>query len=37
VHECCRQAGISLRLQDNFVSPIDLWRAPGVVPLHRIL
>jgi cell wall-associated NlpC family hydrolase len=37
VHECCRQAGITLRLQDNFVSPIDLWRAPDVVPLHRIL
>lgn len=37
VHECCRQAGIKLRLQDNFVSPVDLWRAPEVVPLHRVL
>jgi hypothetical protein len=37
VHECCRQAGVTLHLQDNFVSPIDIWRAPEVVPLQRIL
>jgi uncharacterized protein YycO len=37
VHECCRQVGIRFRLQDNFVSPTDLWLDPGVVPLQRIL
>lgn len=37
VQECCRQAGVTFRLHDNFVSPIDLWLDPGVVPVQRIL
>jgi cell wall-associated NlpC family hydrolase len=37
VHECYRHVGVSFRLADNFVSPIDLWLDPAVVPVQRIL
>lgn len=37
VFECFRQAGVSFRLADRFVSPDDIWRDAQVVPLQRIL
>ncbi|MFO1217328.1 MAG: YiiX/YebB-like N1pC/P60 family cysteine hydrolase [Burkholderiaceae bacterium] len=37
VYECFRQAGVSFKLADRFVSPDDIWRDPQVVPLQRIL
>jgi cell wall-associated NlpC family hydrolase len=37
VQECYRQAGVSFKLADRFVSPQDIWRDAQVVPLQRVL
>ncbi|MBL8319741.1 MAG: hypothetical protein JNJ42_15105 [Burkholderiaceae bacterium] len=37
VYECFRQAGVSFKLADRFVSPDDIWRDAQVVPVQRIL
>jgi Permuted papain-like amidase enzyme, YaeF/YiiX, C92 family len=37
VFECFREAGVSFRLNDEFVGPDDIWRDDSVKPLHRVL
>jgi hypothetical protein len=37
VELCYRQAGVRFKLQDNFVSPIDIWLDPAVERTHRLL
>lgn len=37
VFECYRQAGVSFKLNDRFVSPDDIWRDAQVVSWQRIL
>ncbi len=37
VQECYRQAGVSFKLADRFVSPEDIWRDAQVVSMQRVL
>jgi len=37
VQECYRQAGVSFKLADGFVSPEDIWRDAQVVSMQRVL
>ena len=37
VYDCFRQAGVSFKLNDAFVSPDDIWNDTQVHALHRIL
>jgi cell wall-associated NlpC family hydrolase len=37
VDECWRAAGVKFRRRDNYISPDDIWRDPGVTLLARVL
>ena len=37
VNDCFRQAGVRFHLEDNYVSPDDIWRDPAVQMRWRIL
>jgi hypothetical protein len=37
VFDCFRQAGVSFKLNDAFVSPDDIWNDSSVVQQHRVL
>jgi cell wall-associated NlpC family hydrolase len=37
VDECYRAAGVKFRRRDNYISPDDIWRDPGVKMLARVL
>lgn len=37
VDECFRAAGVRFVRRDNYISPDDIWRDPGVVPIARVL
>jgi Permuted papain-like amidase enzyme, YaeF/YiiX, C92 family len=37
VFDCFRQAGVSFKLDDNYVSPNDIWKDKAVQWQHRIL
>jgi cell wall-associated NlpC family hydrolase len=36
VDECYRAAGVKFRRRDNYISPDDIWRDPGVAMLARV-
>ncbi len=37
VDECYRAAGVRFARRDNYISPDDIWRDPGVTLLARVL
>jgi cell wall-associated NlpC family hydrolase len=37
VDECYRAAGVKFRRRDNYISPDDIWRDPGVAMFARVL
>jgi hypothetical protein len=36
VDECYRAAGVKFKRRDNYISPDDIWRDPGVAMLARV-
>jgi cell wall-associated NlpC family hydrolase len=36
VDECYRAAGVKFKRRDNYISPDDIWRDPGVTMLARV-